>query len=706
MRAWLQVVWREWTECRLLVVGAFLLGWFPWAAPLLPGTDHLAPSDLRQAAAILILVLVTIGGVALFAPALLARDLTNRRLSFFLTRPLSAATLWSARVVATLSILIAILILASLPTVITERDALNNLDISTDQSAAPLSALGEFYSLRSSPDSPRALPIPLLVLAVVLALLSALLVIHWLNVVIRSRSPWLLMDIITFALLGAALWTLRDRLLSLQAYGAMVWIERVWWIGLPLVLFWAGLRQVEVGRIDPLRSHRVFSSNAWSGLAVLTLATALYGLWITNGTVADLKSVIAVSPNPTGSHMVIGGTLRGRAGLQGTFVVPLGEEDGQGTAFSAGSAIPSLFHWKWSGDGSRAVWARCKRLVPALCEVWTQDLAAGTEPRSTGIPIRSNYIRLALSHGGQLIALGDNNGVEVYATASGELIAAARTPEVLDLDFLSSRRVRVLHFGEDGDLSRQVIRILDIDTKKNQVVGRIPGDVYGRFYTISPDGSLFLFNSVVPRRLQLRDSLSGEVVSDLIDLLELDNEDLLVDAQFVTEDKLGVIWTPRPRTSLADHPIRTFKVILLGLPSDSRDRPEVLSQVRVEAVRDVQIGAQLEPGVLTVLVNQGSPSETPTDPLLAEAGLKPLPSSTTYLLHPGRQDLEVSAHGYIPISVHRRTGIHHSHQATLFAAGHQALFTIEHGRANVVFAGTEHEGSKPESTRDFLSLHF
>ncbi len=709
MKAWLQVLRREWMEWRLLVAGAFLLGWFPWAAPLLPGTDHLAPSDVRQAAAILVLVLVGVGAVGFLAPALLARDLASRRLSFFLTRPLSSATLWSARVVAIGSVLMFVLLLVSLPTLVAEPDVIRALGSSADQPAAPLSALGEFFSLRAQPDLPAVLSPALRIPAAVLTLLAVLLLVHWLNIVVRSRSKWLLLDMIGLAVLGTVLWSLRDQLLSLQAFGAMVWIERFWCVGLPAVLWLAGLRQLELGRIDPVRGHRVYSLHAWTGLTVLTLVSAAYVSWITGGTVSDLKSLSGVSPNPTGSHMVVGGTLKGRAGLQGTFIVPL-DVDPPSSVRSAGSSVPALFHWKWSGDGSRAVWARCKRLVPTLCELWTQDLAAGTEPRATGIAVRTNYIRLAVSHGGQLIALGHNSGVEVYATATGELIAAARTPDIVDLSFLSARQLRLVSFDPDAHAYRQVIHVFDIDSRESKVTGRIPGDVFGRFYTRSPEGGLLLFNSLVPRRLELRDAVSGEVVVDLTEMMDLNTIDLssdhvLADARFVREDLLGVVWAPRKRTSLADQPTQDFEVLLLGLPSAVRPHTEIVTRTRVEQARDAQLGAELRTDALTVLVTHGSPTDAPVDPLLAGAGLEPLTATSTYLLHPGREQLELVAHGYIPVSVHRRTSSNHSSTAKLYATGNQALFTIKDGKAQVVFAGTERDRSE-SATNDYLSFRF
>ncbi len=705
MKAWLQVVRREWTEWRLLVAAAFLLGWFPWAAPWLPGTDHLKATEVRQAAAILVLVLVGLGSVGFLAPALLARDLAERRLSFFLTRPLSSSTFWSARVFAVVSILASILILVLLPTLAAEPSLITSLKPNPGKPAVPLTAIGEFFSLRFNPDLPKALSLPLMIPMAVLALLSALLLIHWLHVMVRSRSQWLLLDVVALALLGAGLWTVWDELISLQAYGAMVWIERIWCIGLPLTLWFAGLRQLERGRIDAVRNHRVFSIHAWGGLTILTLGTMLYSSWITAGSVAELKTVMAVSPNPTGSHMVIAGTLKGRAGHQAAFVVPLGSGDDL-TPYTAGSSVPALIQWKWSDDGSRAVWARCRRLVPTACELWTQDLAAGTEPRPTGIPIRSTFIRVAVSHGGQLIAVGHYDGFEVYAAASGELIAAAKTPEVLDLDFISPRQVRLLHFGKGGDISKQVIRVFDIDTRTSRVTGRIPGDVYGRFYARSPNGSLFLFNSMIPRRLELRDALSGETRVDLSTVLDLGKEHVLADVRFVSEHRLGVVWTHRTRVSLADKSTNDFEILLLDLPRGDETQPTIVARVRIEQARDVQLGPQLEQDSLTVLITHGSPTQTPPDPILVEAGLTPLPSSSTYLLRPNEQRLEVVAHGYIPVSVHRRTSTYRSSPAKLFAAGHQALFVLEDGKARVVFPGIAAPKSDTAAADDYLSFGF
>ena len=143
---------------------------------------------------------------------------------------------------------------------------------------------------------------------------------HFVSVMFRSRSGWLLLDLaglLVVVLVGAsagktlyddfALWDLIYALLLLAC--------------LAVLAFWAAsAAQVTVGRTDARRGHRAQSMLLWGTLLVAVVTFDLYAYWVVHAGPGDLVYPEAM-PAPRGSWLLVGGTARNRGDFMPSFLL-------------------------------------------------------------------------------------------------------------------------------------------------------------------------------------------------------------------------------------------------------------------------------------------------------------------------------------------------------------------------------------------------
>ena len=183
---------------------------------------------------------------ALYGATMLSRDLEERRFGFLLNQPLHGGQIFLGKILAGVGLAFVAGLLACLPPLL-------------------LSGFWRQLGVRDAGS----------IVGVWLAgSLVLLLLFHALSIQVRSRSPWLALDL--------AAWTLfflGVRLLSLQFKAVDAFPEMVHlWLGLliavSLGLALAGYLQVAEGRADLQRGHR------WISLTMAsTLALVLLGGW-------------------------------------------------------------------------------------------------------------------------------------------------------------------------------------------------------------------------------------------------------------------------------------------------------------------------------------------------------------------------------------------------------------------------------------------
>jgi len=189
MRGFVAVFEREIVERWVLALAALALGLVPLAAPLLPGMPASPPALVRSGVALGLALIVSLVLAVLLGGSVIARDLGERRLGFYFARPLSGAAIWAGKLTAAAALAAGAGVLVLLP--------VSLLGEVPDPS-------GYWGSFNSGGSALGRLGLSMVWLGV---LLLAVLVSHAAGVILRSRSPWLLLDLAALSVTGAIGWT-------------------------------------------------------------------------------------------------------------------------------------------------------------------------------------------------------------------------------------------------------------------------------------------------------------------------------------------------------------------------------------------------------------------------------------------------------------------------------------------------------------------
>jgi hypothetical protein len=189
---------------------------------------------------------------ALFGATMVARELEERRFGFLLNQPLRLGEIFFGKVAAGLAIALAFGFLACLPAFL----------------------LGGLWRQISPLEAARLLGVGLA------GCIVFLLFFHAASIQLRSRSPWLVLDLVAWVAFGWGVRALTMNLLSAWAFDAML---RLWLILLVVVtvgLGIAGYLSVAEGRADLQRGHRWVSATLAISLAVALLVGWVQTAWV------------------------------------------------------------------------------------------------------------------------------------------------------------------------------------------------------------------------------------------------------------------------------------------------------------------------------------------------------------------------------------------------------------------------------------------
>lgn len=384
MRGFLAMVKSEVVARRVWLAAALVAGLIPLFAPLLPLGGAGTPAEARSMLALVLAAsLMALASIAL-GLSMVGSDLAENRLGFLFSRPISAGTIWWGKLTAAFLVVMVVGTLAGLPATV------------AGGSSQEIASLWKNGALIGSG-------------ALVLLVLG---LSHALGVVGRSRSAWVILDLLGAALVAGVIWTARERLMDAKAFSVLGWTSAtVLGCGLAIVLA-AGWAQVAVGRTDARAGHRALSITLWSGLGTLALALAAYAAWVLAAAPASIRLLREAQAAPDGSWVILSGRSPGRGDYEPTFL--LDTETGRSLKLDA-----RLRWWPhaplFSADGKVAVWRKGK---PA--QVWFADLGA-TRPEVIATPIVLDPGVLALrlaSDGRRLFALAARS-LSVYSLPDG-----------------------------------------------------------------------------------------------------------------------------------------------------------------------------------------------------------------------------------------------------------------------------------------------
>ena len=407
MKAFVALVWFEIRERRALLVAAAVASLMPVLAPLLPSTGSNPAEDIREA----VLWVIAGGLVPIFALLLgagfIGRDLTEGRLGFYYSQPVSGPTIWFGRLAGVMLLLWAVELIIVLPTVVLSSDPLR------------------FFLLGNALDS--FVPGWLMPVVHLVSALTAVLAAHAIGIVWRARSAWLVVDTIALLVLAAIVWTAVSWFLPMVAADIVVgtgyWV--IAWVIVGLIV--AGATQVTVGRVDPLRCHRFLSLSLWSILLVSAGALLAWSVWVRSADVEDLDS-FHVAAVGSGDWVAVTGTSPARFDYVSRFLYNV----------SDGRSLPIGPQYNWRGpevyfsaDGSTVVWLKADSMSS-----WTllsADLTAEQpEPVASAVEFGTDWESIAVSPSGSRFAVLEDRTVAVYRSGGpAEQLAAFHIAEPL-----------------------------------------------------------------------------------------------------------------------------------------------------------------------------------------------------------------------------------------------------------------------------------
>ena len=425
MRAFVAVLRRELAERWLLALAAALLGLIPLAVPLLPLGISRAP-DARSGTAAALALIVSYVLALVLGSTVLARDLSERRLGFYFSRPLPGWAIWAGKIAGAALLALGSGVLVLLPTLL--------LGDRPDPSGSWGWGFGR--------EAGSVLGLALWGTTVLALLLAA----NAFSTMVRSRSPWLLLDLLAGTLLAGLLGVATGHLLSAWALGALAMAQSGLLIAVVLSFAAASAVQVTRARTDPRRGHQFLSLTLWSLLALSALAYGGYAKWVLAANPEDLVEIGGVIPAPAGDWIAVGGKAGASRGKLGTTFLM---DTSSGRSFRVGSQPEDWGGLTFSLDGRHAAWTQMAGRGAFPVTIHRLDLGRpGAKPVATPIGFSDDLSyslvlspdggRLASIAGGRIVAQEIRDGRLLLAVpvAAGEAWSADR------LRFLDSRTLR------------------------------------------------------------------------------------------------------------------------------------------------------------------------------------------------------------------------------------------------------------------------
>jgi nitrate reductase NapE component len=404
-------------------------------------------------------------GVALLlGGTTIARDLAEKRLSFYFTKPIAPWALWVGKAGAALVTLAISVAIIAVPAFLAVPDEWRMFWGRESWLVARLS---------------------------VVAAIAFFLIAHAMATMVRSRSVLMALDLVlAVATVLMALLVTRPLLVR----GAVEYVVFVWAAlaaAALLILAIAPIVQLTRARTDIRRSHAVLSGVLWPAIAVCLLIAYGYALWATSPALASLDDIENVDQSRTGEWVFVTGTDKTRGDISSSFL--LNTKTGENERLNA-------LRWtgvEFSRSGNVLAWIEADELVPrtGAARVHVRPLTAGGEPRATPI-IASMGEAVLLSDDGTRIAVLHGQKLRVHDIATGRLLAAAQMPRAIVVSaffaspatvrFVSTQRTEKIASIHELDITRKTL------TKTGQFETAQPIGYYE--LTASADGSTLYVN--------------------------------------------------------------------------------------------------------------------------------------------------------------------------------------------------------------------
>ena len=391
----LTIARRDLTERFSVFIAAALLSTVPFILTMIPGMPTFRRTDVITTAGGLLSVGFTLGLAIVLGVTMIGRDLTEKRMSFYFSKPISASAIWFGKLAAailTLSICFLVLFLPAYLASSTSWNASWNVDLS-----GAFGAVGIF--------------------ALLLMLFG-----HVLGTMFRSKSPLVALDVALMVVTVLAVIAIVRPLLAGFAVDLTMYLGLTLLGALVVILIGSGAWQLSRGRADRRQNHIALSTFVWVSLAVVLAGAGAYSAWVTHVSPKELKDLQAWQPDH-GTWSVMFGKTRHRADYHAAFAYDLAS----GHTIRLGGVLPWRDAW-FSRDGGTLAYILVNNYRVTKGELFTMPLRADAKPFATGIQLgRSTEFSLSDDGSRAVVIDGDQNAT-VYELASKRALFSAKLP--------------------------------------------------------------------------------------------------------------------------------------------------------------------------------------------------------------------------------------------------------------------------------------
>lgn len=503
MRNVIALAQREILDRRRFVMAGLLLGGMTLVLPLLPfgGATRTSYSGTRDVTAAMIAAgLAQVVAISM-GLSVIARDVVERRMSFYFARPLSGLEIWGGKMLGALLLSLACGVAVLVPATLMGGGLF------------ALPKINAEYFPTSSSGATVAGAISLAAIALVLT--------HPLSIALRSRSRWLILDVVAWSASGLAVMLLSAKLASRGVTQFDSLLMGFYSLTFLIAAVLGGALQVVLGRTDLVRGHRAMSIALWSIVAGSVLAAGSYVFWVDSARPRDFDLVNARSISADGEWAVVEGSRRFGRGHPIMYLV--NTRDGRHVRANSRrwGSIPTV-----SIDSSHAAWIeprsffgmneryvavrtslRDERLRPVETDITMQE-----EPQSTISP-----------DGARLATIGTSSTLVVSDLVTGKTVAAIRIPASGELKpwrvrliFLDRDRIRIyIQTVAEADVSRAgSVSIGEVDVRARSYRHIANVSHVGYFSLNRANDRMLVFQSTsATKRIDLVDAGTGEAIA-------------------------------------------------------------------------------------------------------------------------------------------------------------------------------------------------
>ena len=455
----LTIARRDLAERASIFVAAAVLAVLPFVITLVPGMPQFPSTDVITTAGGLISVGFTLGLALVLGVTMIGRDLTEKRMSFYFSKPLSAQAIWFGKLGA------ALVSLALCFTVIFVPSYL-----------AGTTSWHKSWNVE--------LPVAFAIIAT--AALVMLLFGHFFGTMFRSKSPLVALDVVLIVAAGFALVGIIRPLLTGFAVDLTTRVAFILGGAMLLILLSGGAWQLAKGRADRRQNHIELSRFVWISMAIVLAIGGAFTAWVVHVTPGDLQS-LEVSQPDQGTWSFLSGKAKHRMDYNALFAYDLatGEHlriDGVRSWFSSG----------FSHDGKMLAYVK----LPG--QLYLLPLSPGAKPQDLQVTL-GRGAQYVFSDDGTRIAVVDSDGiVTAYEIASKRALVSAKMPNTLRtarrLFFASPDVVRLyVESPQYGSIkaSDYLVEIYELDVRTRALAHtgsyRTVTKDFGM--TVSPDGA-------------------------------------------------------------------------------------------------------------------------------------------------------------------------------------------------------------------------